>query len=70
MRRIGVGGAGCFEGESDVLAASWGAGPVDEFVGGIFGGLLAFGWLRSCHFGCLVGSQMYWGVQLVFVWVQ
>ena len=34
IAEIGVGGGGCFEAETDVLAAAGDGGPVEEFVGG------------------------------------
>lgn len=39
---ISVAGTAGFEGQTDVFAATWDAGPVDQFVGGVFRALLAF----------------------------
>ena len=59
VAEVGVGGGGCFEAETDVLAAAGDGGPVEEFVrwgGGIGGGcFLAFGGGGGGH-GCGEGG--------------
>ena len=51
MCSVGVLRAGFFEAESDVFSATWDAGPVDKFVGNVFGGFLTFGGLCRGHLG-------------------
>ena len=49
---VGVGGGGCFEAETDVLAAAGDGGPIEEFVGRVGrGGFLAFRGGGGSH-GC------------------
>ena len=61
---VGVGGGGCFEAETDVLAAAGDAGPVEEFVGrGGGGGFLAFGGGGGGH-GCGEGGGFVEGCEM------
>jgi len=50
-----------FEGEADVFTSTGDTWPVDELVGGVFGGLLAFGAPGRHSGGRIGGYESNWG---------